>query len=236
MTRKIAVAYAAMIAGMGLSFSVTGAPADTVIFSEDFAGGVPDVGGQPYGIGAIPGTGFTVTAGNVDIIGVLSQMPGSTTFTCAGNPSGNCLDLVGSGQQGAIQTINAIGLTVGDTYSISFKDVVQGVTGMSTFDVSLDGGLFHESATSTGVQTANLTFVASSASGSLSFTSLTSPDNVHGAVISNITVSDVSVTVPSPIVGTGFPGLILTSGGLIAWWRRRQKIACTSRCDPPHVI
>jgi len=53
----------------------------------------------------------------------------------------------------------------------------------------------------------------------------TSPSTVPGPIVGAGLLGTSPSAVPGPIAGAGIPGLILASGGLLGWWRRRQKVA-----------
>ena len=204
-----------------LGLSVCPASA-SVIFSEDFSGATPGANNS------LAGTQFSVSSGTVDIIGVLN----GSFFTCVNNPGGNCLDLVGSPGLGAITTNPTFNLVVGDTYNISFGYILQGFpTGTTpTSDFTVGLGSFSDALTAIPtVQDASLSFsVGSNETGvNLTFASLTSPDDFHGAVLNDIVVTETagSVVPEAPtwtMVLLGFAGLGVTG---LHGSRRSSRIA-----------
>ena len=204
--------------------SVSGAPASgQTVFSEDFSGATPGT----YN-GAVIGSKFTVsnpgnTGLNVDIVGVLN----GNFFNCVANPGGNCLDLVGNSGPGAMITSTTFNLAAGTTYTLALTDILQGFPSgdpaTAIYTASIDG--FSQTFTATADAARRMfsfTPLAVTNSATLIFTDLTSPDSVHGPILSDIAITGAPSTgaVPEP---ASWAMITLGMGAVGLAMRRRQK-------------
>jgi hypothetical protein len=71
----------------------------------------------------------------------------------------------------------------------------------------------------------NVPYLADGNTVSFSFESLFGQIHLETASWTRTALGLPPIAIPGPIAGAGLPGLILASAGLLAWWRRRQKIA-----------
>jgi hypothetical protein len=115
---------------------------------------------------------------------------------------------------------------ISDVIRFNPSETISGTTGVLVFySADVAGG----SLADVGLPGSNYANTASifEIGGGASYTPVAGqPGFVTGAAgpVTYVITSDVAA-VPGPIVGAGLPGLILASGGLLGWWRRRKKIA-----------
>jgi hypothetical protein len=231
----------ALIVGLGVAQN---ASADNLLVNGGFE--TPVQGGPLFAAFNVPAgsaliTGWNVVQGKVDLTNTCCYGPGPNTL----NPSSmQDVDLIGdsTGSGGVFGGLSQSFATIpGQLYRLTFDyshnngtfspDYAVQVTvadahapANTIFSVEQSQAFFPQVGfPSGGWQTFSQNFTAIS-----DLTLLTLIDT-RGAFNAGIYLDDVSVqavsSVPGPIAGAGLPGLIFAGGGLLGWWRRRQKSA-----------
>jgi hypothetical protein len=187
------------------------------LFTENFEGVVP---GGGYGAGAVLG-GFTVTGGNVDVLGDV----GGSFFSC-GTTNNNCVDMSGT-SLGTISTGAIFNLVAGRIYTVSFLQAGSGqLNPGDTYTLRVILGTKQQDFTVpalSGFLAQQMQFVAGSnqSNVSLVFQSLTLINGIWGPVLDTVALDETDpAAVPEPST------LVLLSGGLLALGASRLRRQC----------